>query len=57
MTIKSDKALDDGEIDTVSTRFLGGVHVVTVTKGKSTGTGSNLDEDKAFAAAVKDLKS
>lgn len=55
MTAKSDKALDDGDVDTVSTRFRNGLHEVTVTKGKSTGTGTDHDENKAFAAAMKDL--
>lgn len=52
-----DEELNSKKIDSRSVTFRGGTYLYTVTKGKTkTGTGQDVDPQKAFDQAMADLE-
>lgn len=50
------KAIEEKRIDSYSMRYGGPGYIVTVASGKSDGQGQAETEEKAFAAALRNLK-
>jgi len=50
------KAIEDKTIDSYSLKYGGPGFIVTVAKGKNDGVGQAETEEKAYQAALRDLK-